>query len=127
MIRVLLVLLLIAHGLAHLPGFLVPWGLATLPELPYRTTVLAGRVEVGPTGIRAVGVAWLLLAVAFAVLAGGTFFRADWAPPGIALAVLASLVMTALGWPEARIGVGANLVVAALLFWAVQTGALEGP
>lgn len=127
MVRILLVLVLAGHALAHLPGFLVSWGLATYPELPYRTTVLAGRVEVGTTGIRSLGVVWLLLALGFAGLAAAAFFRAEWAVPGIAAAVVVSLLMSILGWPEARVGVPANLLVAGLLFWAIRNGVFQGP
>lgn len=127
MVRMFLTLILAGHALAHLPGFLVPWGLATFSELPYRTTVLSGRVEVGDTGIRILGVVWLLLAVAFAGLAAGTFFRAEWVVPGIAAAVAVSMALSILGWPEARVGVLANLVVAGLLFWGVRSGGLQGP
>lgn len=127
MVRVLLVLVLAGHALAHLPGFLVSWGLATYPELPYRTTVLAGRVEVGDTGVRFLGVVWLLLALVFTGLAAAAFVRADWVIPGIAAAVAVSLGMSILGWPEARVGVAANLVVAGLLVWAIRNGVFQGP
>lgn len=127
MLRILLVLVLAGHALAHLPGFLVPWGLATFPELPYRTTVLSGRVEVGDAGVRFLGVVWLLLALTFAGLAAAAFFRAEWVVPGIAAAVAVSLVMSILGWPEARVGVVANLVVAGLLVWAIRNGVFQGP
>ena len=36
--RYLLAVLLLVHGVAHLPGFLVAFRLASFPELPYRTT-----------------------------------------------------------------------------------------
>jgi hypothetical protein len=43
--------------------------------VPYRTTLLAGSIDVGVVGIRVVGVAWLLVAVAFAALAVGLALR----------------------------------------------------
>ena len=36
---------LVAHGVAHLIGFVVPWRLMTLPEMPYKTTLFAGRLD----------------------------------------------------------------------------------
>ena len=45
---------LLAHGVAHLVGFVSSWKLATLAELPYKTTVFSGRVDVGDAGIRVV-------------------------------------------------------------------------
>ena len=58
--RFLFVAPLIAHGLVHLLGFVVNWQLASLAEMPYKTTLLAGALDVGATGIRAVGLLWLL-------------------------------------------------------------------
>jgi hypothetical protein len=47
--------LMMGHGVAHLPGFLVSWQLATLPDLPYSTTLFAGRLDVGDAGTRILG------------------------------------------------------------------------
>jgi hypothetical protein len=38
--------LLIAHGVAHLVGFVVPWKLLSTAEVPYRTTILGGMMFV---------------------------------------------------------------------------------
>ena len=38
-----LVVLLLLHGIAHLPGFLSGWQLVTLAELPHLTALLGGR------------------------------------------------------------------------------------
>jgi hypothetical protein len=59
-----LVLLLLVHGIAHLPGFLVNWQLRSFPELPFRTTVFGGTLEVSFIGIRAVGIGRLLVPIA---------------------------------------------------------------
>ena len=67
--RFVLALLLVAHGVAHLVGFVSSWKLATLAELPYKTTVFSGRVDVGDAGIRMMGALWLLAALAFLVAA----------------------------------------------------------
>ena len=62
---------LIAHGVAHLVGFVTYWKIASFEEMPYKTTLLADRVDVGDVGIRIVGVLWLLIGLAFAVLGVG--------------------------------------------------------
>lgn len=64
-----LAFLLAAHGVAHLVGFVSSWKLATLAELPYKTTVFSVRVDVGEAGARVMGVLWLLAALAFLVAA----------------------------------------------------------
>ena len=35
---------LIAHGVAHLVGFVVPWKLVSTAEVPYRTTILGWSI-----------------------------------------------------------------------------------
>jgi hypothetical protein len=46
-----LAFLLLAHGVAHVPGFLVNWQIASFPDLNYRTTIFGTSVDVGPEGI----------------------------------------------------------------------------
>ena len=67
--RFVLAFFLLAHGVAHLVGFVSSWKLATLAELPYKTTVFSGRIDVGDAGIRVLGVLWLLTALAFLIAA----------------------------------------------------------
>jgi hypothetical protein len=114
-IHVALIGVLVVHGIAHLPGFAVPWQLITSAELPYRTTILAGRLDIGDAGVRAVGLAWAVAAAAFIVLAWSLWAGLPWTRTLIACAVAYSLVLCAVGWPEARIGVAANILILALL------------
>ena len=108
--RIALALLFIVHGIAHLPGFLVPWRLAAPADMPYTTTVLGGAVDLGPVGIRAMSTLWLLAALAPLAL-GVTLF---------------SLVLSILGWPQARIGLALNLVLLAYLLLGARLGWLPG-
>lgn len=107
--------LLAAHGIAHFPGFVSAWKLATLAELPYKTTVLAGRVDVGDTGVRLLGVFWLLAALACLAAGAAVALQTAWALRLAAFAVVASLLMCVVGWPEARIGVAVNIALLVLL------------
>lgn len=115
MTRVALIGLLVVHGIAHLPGFAVPWQLITSTELPYRTTILAGRIDIGDAGARAVGLAWAIAAAAFLALAWSLWAGLPWTRTLIACAVAFSLVLCAAGWPDARIGVAANILILAML------------
>lgn len=45
--------LLTVRGVAHLVGFVVPWKLMTTPEMPYRSTIPGGVMDVGDAGVRA--------------------------------------------------------------------------
>jgi hypothetical protein len=87
-LRFALGVLLLIHTVARVPGFIVPWRLAMLPELPYRTTPLQGTLDVGPVGIRLVGVLWLSGALGF-VAAAALVFRgiATWPTLTLAAAV----------------------------------------
>lgn len=107
--------LLALHGVAHWVGFVVNWRLTAFEEMPYTTTLLAGRLDVGDVGIRIVGIFWLLTGMAFLVVAAGALGRKAWWPP-VALAVTVfSIAMSILGWPDARVGVYLNLGILAVL------------
>ena len=115
MMRWAMAVLLLLHGVAHLPGFAVAWKLMHSPELPYRTTIFAGRVDLGDAGARLFGAAWLLVALLFGVLAW-----MDWtAHPafrGAAITIAGvSSVLCLAAWPEARIGLGVNALILLLV------------
>ena len=115
--RLALSLLFIVHGLSHLPGFLVPWGLVASAQMPYTTRVLGGTADLGSVGIRLVSILWLVAAIAF-VVAGIAVLVSDGAWRTLALAAVAgSLSLTVLGWPQSRIGLALNLVLLAYLVW----------
>ncbi len=112
--RFVLAALLIAHGVAHLVGFVVPWRLVSTAEVPYRTTILGGVTDLGDAGARALGVVWLVAALAFVLLAGAVL--AGWNVRLWVFAMLAlSSVLCVVGWPEARIGLIVNAVLLAAL------------
>jgi hypothetical protein len=113
--RFVLAFVLLAHGVAHLVGFVSSWKLATLAELPYETTVFSGRVDVGDAGIRVMGVLWLLAALAFLVAAIAVAAEAGWAVRFTVAGVTASLMLCLAGWPDARIGVAVNVGLVLLL------------
>ena len=122
MLRVALAGLLALHGFAHLVGFAVPWRILQTEEMPYSTTLLAGRVDVGDMGIRAVGLVWLGLAMAFGVAALGAWMqRPGW--PDVAMTVAGlSLVFSVLGLPASRIGIPVNLLILAVLLGGAWAG-----
>ena len=110
MMRFALSALLIVHGVAHLVGFVVPWRLISSPDVPYRTTILAGAIDVGDGGVRALGLVWLILALAFMLL--GSAMLAGVSVRGWMFAALGlSLVLCVVGWPDASIGVVVNVVL----------------
>jgi hypothetical protein len=121
-VRFILAGLLTVHAVAHLVGFVVPWRLMTSAEVPYRTTILSGAIDIGATGVRLLGVGWLLVALAFLVLAGGVVLRASWWPAAVLTVVAVSFVLCVLGWPESRFGIAANILILALLAAGTRFG-----
>jgi hypothetical protein len=113
--RFVLAFFLLAHGVAHLAGFVSSWKFATLAELPYKTTVFSGRVDVGDAGIRVMGALWLLAALAFLVAAIAVATEAGWAVRFTLAGIIASLMLCVVGWPDARIGVAVNVGLVLLL------------
>lgn len=113
--RSTLAVLMLLHGVAHLPGFAGSWRLATFPDLPYHTRLLDGRVDVGDAGMRLVGLLWLLIALGFAVTAVAALRGAPWWGGGALVVTLLSLALCALEWPAARIGVPVNVAIAVAL------------
>jgi len=117
---------LFIHGFCHLVGFVVPWKLVTMKDEPYRTTVIAGALNVGDIGIRIVGLLWLFTGLAFMASAVGVFaLWTWWRPLALGLAIW-SLLLCVLGLPGAKIGILANLLILAYLFSA-QLGWLPIP
>lgn len=111
---------MLVHAVAHLPGFLVSWQLATLADLPYKTTVLAGRLSVGDRGMQVIGLLWLALAVGFAAAGVGAVARLPWWNAVATAATVVSLVLCVLAWPDTRFGVVVNLLLGAWLLWGVH-------
>lgn len=116
-----LAVLLIAHGIAHLVGYAVPWRLASSPDLPYTTTVLAGHLDIGATGARVVGLVWLVAATAF-VGAGALWALGNpQAFTATLVGIALSTVLCTLAWPHAGAGLALDVLIAALLFLLFTT------
>ena len=113
--RIILALILIGHGFAHLSGFFLSWRIATLKDTPYKTTILAKSLNIGDLGIRVVGILWLLAALAFPVSAIAVVTQAPWWLFSTSIVTAFSFLLCVLEWPEARIGAFVNLAIAALL------------
>ena len=104
MLRVLtiaFIIIAILHGLIHLMGFAAYWPLAKISELPYKTSLLNGRLELGAGGMRFFSLLWLAAALGFVAAALALAFgKSFWAPLMLG-AVLLSLVLCLLDWQVA--------------------------
>jgi hypothetical protein len=94
--RHLLAVFTLVHGIGHLPGFAVSWRLLTTQELPYRTSILHGRLAVG------------------------IWSRSSWWLGALTTAVGISTLCCLFALPEARLGLAANAIVFVLTCAAVR-------
>jgi hypothetical protein len=120
--HIALALIFIGHGFAHLVGFVVPWRIATLKEMSYKTTILADSVDVGDQGIRVVGILWLIAALAFAMSGIGTLARLSWWQWVTLVAAVFSFFLCIIGWPDSRIGVFVNVAIFVFLLVGGRMG-----
>jgi hypothetical protein len=96
---------LIIHGLIHLLATTAYLRLAEIKGLPYKTTVLNGRWDLGTNGIVIYGVLWAVAAVGFILAAIAIIAGWSWVEPILLGVTLISLVLTALDWKVAYAGV----------------------
>ena len=112
--RIALAAFMALHGIAHLVGFAGSWQLAAA-GVPYKTTVLGGRLDLGDAGIRAVGLLWVVAALAFVSVAAGAAVDTDWWVKTAVMVAMGSLALTALEMPQSRVGVVLNVILIAAL------------
>ena len=117
MLRITAAAVVAAHGLIHLIGFVVPWGIAAVEGFAYRTTALGGAIALGDAGARAVGIAWLACAVGFVVAGLGIWRRAAWALPLTAALAVVSIAVCVLGLPETAAGIVVNAAILGAVAW----------
>jgi hypothetical protein len=102
---------IILHGLIHLLGFVAYWPLVEIAELPYKTSLLDGRLILGEAGMRLFSVLWLLVAVGLVGSAAGLATGQSWWLPVMMIAVVVSLVITVLDWSQAFRGAMISLLL----------------
>jgi hypothetical protein len=125
MLRWVLSIVFVIHGFSHLVGFVVPWGIGQVKDAPYKTTLLADAIEVGDRGIRAFGVLWLIAALAFVVAGFACLTSQAWWTSFAVWTAAFSLVLSILGWPEARLGTAVDLLILVLLILGARLGWLS--
>ena len=118
--RLFLATFMILHGMAHMVGFVGALGLST--EIPYRTTIMSGRVEVGVTGMRFMSVLWLLAALAFVLVGLAAWTNQGWWMEAALVLAAASLMLCMAELPDARIGMAINTIILIGTIGAHQTG-----
>jgi hypothetical protein len=94
--RILIASFFMAHGLAHIVGFLAP---------SYQPSMLTDRLEAGAAMVKTFGALWLFAAMAFVLAGVGLAMVAPWWPMLTLGAVLFSLALSVAEWPRAQVGV----------------------
>jgi hypothetical protein len=78
---------------------------------PAPTTLLAGKLFVGTTVMRALGVIWLGGSLAFTLAAVGVLRHAAWWPSFTFGAAVASLMLCILNLPQSKFGIPVNIAI----------------
>ncbi len=110
--------ILVLHGLVHLMGTTVYMKLGTIQNLPYKTTVLGGRVDLGEGGMRLFGALWAIAAAGFVVAGVGLMAGWPWWRPLLVVVTFFSLTLTVADWQAAFAGAIVNVIILAAL-WLV--------
>jgi hypothetical protein len=111
--RVLAGVFLIAHGLAHAPGVLGSFDLASFDDVSRQPNLLF--TGAGDALVQMLGVVWAIAGLAFVVAGAGVVIRPDWARKAAWLAVAISLPVTLLWYQDAAAGLVINVAVVAVL------------
>jgi hypothetical protein len=123
MTRILLILgsiVLILHGVVHLMGTTVYLKLGNVEGLPYKTSLLGGRWDVGSTGIGLFGVLWGIVALGFIASAVAMLMGWEWWQPALIVVTVASLLLTLFDWSSAYAGAILNTLIL-IAFWLWPT------
>lgn len=107
--------LVILHGLVHLMGTAAYLKLAQVPQIPYKTTVLGGRLDLGAVGTAVYGVLWGVAALGLAAAGIGFLAGSDWARALLLGMTLLSLALTVLDWKVAFAGAVIDIVILLVL------------
>ena len=116
--RLAIDLFILVHAIAHLLQFAEAFRLIPAGGIPYRTTLLDGRLDVGDGGIRLMGTLWFTLAIAFVAVAAGMALGTTWWAHVAGVGAIISLLMTFLEAPRARIGLWMNVIILTALMIA---------
>jgi Family of unknown function (DUF6544) len=126
-LSIVLIVVLTLHGLIHLMGLIAYWPLGKISELPYKTTLLGGRWEIGSYGMRLYSLLWLLSILGFITAALGLAFGRSWWAPVLLPTVLVSLVVCLLDWEAAFRGAWIDLALLLILIVIFGLKVRPGP
>lgn len=122
LLRWVVALLLVGHGIIHVLGPLEVWGVAHIAELSGRPVI-----DLGATATDVLAAVWLIpLGVFIAAGVGVLARRAWWRMLAVAGVVVSQMVIV-LWWDDAATGTIPNLLVAAAVISAGRLGLARHP
>ena len=111
---IVLAVLIVLHGLAHMVGFAAPFGYLKNP--PPMDSLFVNRLAITNSGMRVLGIFWLMTAFIFLAGAVGVIRRESWWAPVTLVACLLSLALTFSFLPYAKFGLLFNVALLAFLY-----------
>ena len=126
-VTVIAAAILFLHGLIHLMGAAAYLKLVEIEQLPYKTTFLNGRWDLGSSGTAIFGILWAVVAIGFGLTAIALFGNWDWWRSVLIGVTLFSLVLTSLDWGVANAGFVVNLAIMLILFLGPWISKLISP
>ncbi|HEY69549.1 MAG TPA: ABC transporter permease [Anaerolineae bacterium] len=115
---------LFLHGLIHLMGTASYLKLSEIKQLPYKTTVLGGRWDLGAAGTKIFGMGWALAAVGFVLAGVALIGNWAWWQPATFGVTLFSLVLSTLDYQVAFAGMIIDLAILLVLILGPWIGSL---
>jgi hypothetical protein len=113
----ILTILLFVHGIAHLPGVIVPWRIAARRDMPYKTTLLSGRIRLSRKGMQFVGLLWFLASLTFFLSGIGLFILSPWWKTLTYIVTIFSIALCILDWPDTRFGIIIDAAILIILLF----------
>jgi hypothetical protein len=121
-LKIVIAGVLILHGLIHFMGTAAYLKLAEVQGLPYKTTVLAGRWDLGEVGTAVFGVFWAIVAIGFIVAPVAWLTNRSWWRSALLAVTFLSLLLTVLDWETAKVGAIISFTNLAILWlWPLFT------
>jgi len=128
MLRLILVIPLIGHGLAHISGFVASWTNNDAGFAP-RPWIFSSRVSLGSPLGKVFGLVWLAASASLTASGVGLILQQHWWVTAALLGSILSLVVILPWWnsvpPGARIGSAFDVVLLLLLATPLKETALR--
>jgi len=111
-IRLIIAIIIAVHGIGHLLGVItIPMGMLGETGFKQGSWLLSDRLGLNTSTIRALGILWLIAAVAFSAAAYGYFYDLAWWETLVKASAILSVALFVVWWDAfpANVPIQANL------------------